>query len=364
MHGVRLRTIVTILLLAAVVGGCKSSIVAPRTGEYFQATRMGPGCCMCLYGGLFLGGAMLASEGDCPVLGVPICIIGAPIAAAGFVADECVLSPLVDILCLPYDLCQPNHGFYIRIVDEEGNPLPGVAIEGTVDHGFHMYADISGKTDAAGEFYVNRLSFEDGWFMAHKNDRPDWWKSRWVTLEGVKPGPDGRYVFTFTMSKKTPGGWKAKTDGERMDLIMNVLHGKWSADAESREWIRNEYGSTTADDRSKHWIELRASGAAHRCDYDKIVLRHEEPKDQDCFWTLERNDEVHKVYGGPATWTWRARLSWRYEDSSNTYSREYYLGEDEKGIYLSPGPFSSGYEKHDGKAILKFRKVDRENPRL
>lgn len=351
---VRFRSVISVLLLAVAVGGCKNTMFAPRTGEIFQTTRMGPGFGAFAYMLPTVFGLGIAAEADCPILGIPIAILGLPIAAVGFVADECVVSPIVDMICLPYDLCQSNHGFYIRIVDEDDCPLSEVSLEGTLIHDLGWDAEFSGRTNSAGEFYVSRLSFERGWFRGHMEGRPDWWDTRSVKAEELKPGPDGRYVFTFKMLKTTPGGWKAKTDGAREDLLMKVLPGKWSADAESRAWIRNEYKSSTADDRSAHWIELRTSGAAHRCDYGAIVCDDEKPKGLDCTWTLERNGKVEKEYDEPATWTWRARFSWKYEDSTGTFSKDYYLGEDEKGLFLSPGPFSSG---SDCQAIMKFRKV-------
>ena len=53
----------------------------------------------------------------------------------------------------------------------------------------------------------------------------------------------------------------------------------------------------------------------------------------------------------PSVWTWRVRLA---EEGSDRYAGYYdfFLGEDEKGIYLSPRPFKS-----EANAVLKFRKV-------
>ena len=105
-----------------VSGGCQSmkenGMLSPRSGELFQTTRMGPGkatesCCMLTAWGLFA-----ASEGHS--LGYLVALAGLPLALPAYIVDACVLSPLTDIVCLPYDLCQPNHGFYIRIVDLRG----------------------------------------------------------------------------------------------------------------------------------------------------------------------------------------------------------------------------------------------------
>ena len=69
------RCSLSVLLLVLALCGCKSSFLAPRTGEVFQTTRMGPGNSACAY--------ML-----------PLTV--------GVVADVCVASPIVDLVCLPY----------------------------------------------------------------------------------------------------------------------------------------------------------------------------------------------------------------------------------------------------------------------
>ena len=339
-------SLASLVLAAAVLllGGCKTSAFAPRTGEYFQATRMGPGVgCYAYALPVMVGGGCIEKGWFLP--GIPLFLVGVPIAGVGFLADICVISPVVDLVCLPYDLCQPNHGFFIRIVDEDGEPMPGVRIEGVVIHGLEMDAEISGWTNASGEFYVNRLSFDHCRFSAHASDgRPDWWGDRWITMKDAKPGVDGRYVFSFTMRKTTPGGWLAKFDGTREDLHQKVLPGKWSADPESRVWLQSadEGNDSSAQDPSRHWINLKPTGEAHNNHWE----------DCDCRWKLERKDEVEKDFREtPSVWTWRVRLA---EEGSDRYAGYYdfFLGEDEKGIYLSPRPFKS-----EANAVLKFRKV-------
>lgn len=192
----------SVLLIAFGACGCKSSFLAPRTGEIFQTTRMGPGVSAYAYLlPLTAGGGCLMS-GDLAVLGVPLVVVGIPVAGVGFVADVCVASPLVDLVCLPYDLCRPNHGFYIRIVDENGRPLSRVTVEGVVKHGFEMEADISGTTDESGELYVGRLSFENFRVRFWPTEHPDKCGSGFQRQEDLKTAHDGRYVFQFT--------WKGK----------------------------------------------------------------------------------------------------------------------------------------------------------
>ena len=196
------RCSLSVLLLVLALCGCKSSFLAPRTGEYFQTTRMGPGNSACAYMlPLTVGGGCLMSE-DLAVLGIPLVAVGIPVAGVGVVADVCVASPIVDLVCLPYDLCQPNHGFYIRIVDENGRPVSGATVEGTLTHGFDMNADISGTTDELGELYVSRLSFENFWIRFWLAEHADKCGSGFQRQEDLKADQDGRYVFQFTLADK------------------------------------------------------------------------------------------------------------------------------------------------------------------
>ena len=117
------------LTLVMALTGCKTGMFAPRTGQLFQTTRMCPGPGSFVYTAPLMVGVwgVQKSGGEWTI---PIGIVGLPIAAAGFVVDECVVSPLVDLVCLPYDLCQPKRSFYIRVVDEFGKPISGVKVWG------------------------------------------------------------------------------------------------------------------------------------------------------------------------------------------------------------------------------------------
>ena len=154
-------------LLAAVVllasGGCQSmkenGMLSPRSGELFQTTKLGTGvvASCCVFPTAM--GWLAMQEGH--LIGLPVAIIFSPFAIVAPVLDLGVVSPLTDLACLPYDLSQPQHGFYIRIVDEDGKPIPGARISGSVvnDESSHLLSttDFSGMTDEAGEFYVGRL---------------------------------------------------------------------------------------------------------------------------------------------------------------------------------------------------------------
>ena len=74
-------------------------MLAPRSGEIFQTTRMGMGNGAKACSLLTAGGLIAVSEGH--PIGWPFAIIGLPFAAVGFVLDEVIVSPLTDIACLP-----------------------------------------------------------------------------------------------------------------------------------------------------------------------------------------------------------------------------------------------------------------------
>ena len=204
-------------------------------------------------------GLFAASEGHS--FGYLVALAGLPLALPAYIVDECVMSPLTDIVCLPYDLCQPNHGFYIRIVDEDGKPVPNVRVSGGVDTGMDNLLELDessfdGKTDKAGEFLVSRLfgkptgSFRasvvsrlfgkpTGSFRASASGYMPWYFPKNIKLDGVKPEADGRIVLQYVVKKSDLGTWKAKTDMTREE-ILSILPGKWSADSETRKLMATE----------------------------------------------------------------------------------------------------------------------------
>ena len=187
-------------------------MLAPRSGEVFQTTRMGMGKGAKACSFLTAGGLIAVSEGR--PIGWPFAIIGLPFAAVGFVLDEVIVSPLTDLVCLPYDLMQPNHGFYIRIVDEEGKPLPQVRIEGYVKNQDSELPwekkRFSGETDDAGEFYVSRLFNLTGSFRATARGYKPWYESRDIKLDFSKKDPNGRIVIEHALQKSDLTGWQEK----------------------------------------------------------------------------------------------------------------------------------------------------------
>ena len=363
-------------LLAAVVllvsGGCQSmkenGMLSPRSGELFQTTRMGPGkvtevCCMLTVGGLFA-----ASERHS--FGYLVAIAGLPLAIPALVVDECVVSPLTDIVCLPYDLCQPNHGFYIRIVDEDGKPVPNVRVSGGVDTGMDNLLELDessfdGKTDKAGEFLVSRLFGKPrGSFRASALGYMPWYFPKNIKLDGVKPEADGRIVLQYVVKKSDLGTWKAKTDISREE-ILSILPGKWSADSETRKLMATELSWPSTNDPDKHCFTIDPSGLV----VSRVPVYYEDAHYQDnpwrdgdkfASWQLLRKGDLELGWRAKEKegWRWAVRLfrivRLTKRDGEYKVHDEYYLGEDEKGIYLSP---CFHCEFIGPEITLKFRKV-------
>lgn len=352
-----------VLMCASVMmfTGCKTGMFAPRTGQLFQTTRMCPGPGSFVYTApLMMGVWGVQKRGG--EWTIPIGIVGIPIAAAGFVVDECVVSPLVDLVCLPYDLCQPKRSFYIRVVDEFGQPVPGAKVRGRLQKAdyFWMGKEIFSEiTDAAGEISLDGTFHLKGHCWVSCPDYASWWNNKKFKTAEVKPGPDERIVIQFVLPKANPGGWEAKKDISREE-VLKLLPGKWSADHESRVWLQHGFNCRYANDRNRHCLTLEASGKVDSHVPHEYVFyfgaRHDD-WDHGIYavWTLEGKDDVdeaaRKCYERlPSGWLWRVHLS---NGPKNTIcSDSYYLGEDEKGLYLSPGPFSKR-----NKLSLKYRKV-------
>ena len=208
-------------------GGCKTGMFAPRTGQLFQTTRMCPGPGSFVYTTPLMMGVwgVQKSGGEWTI---PIGIVGLPIAAAGFVVDECVVSPLVDLVCLPYDLCQPKRSFYIRVVDEFGKPISGVKVWGRFEKadycwmGEEKFKEI---TDAAGEISLDGTFPMEGHCWVSCPDYASWWNHKKFKTAEVKPCSDGRIVIQFVLPKANPGGWKSKKDISREE-VLKLLSGK------------------------------------------------------------------------------------------------------------------------------------------
>ena len=359
--------LVSSLALMAALAGCKTGMFAPRSGQLFQTTRMCPGPGSFVYTApLMMGVWGVQKRGG--EWTIPIGIVGVPIAAAGFVVDECVVSPLVDLVCLPYDLCQPKRSFYIRVVDEFGQPVPGAKVKGRIQKADYFWMGeekFSEITDAAGEISLDGTFHLKGHCWVSCPDYASWWNNKKFKTAEVKPDSDGRIVIQFVLPKANPGGWKARKDISREEVLKR-LPGKWSADHESRVWLQHGFNCRYANDLDRHCLTLDASGkvashapAGYEFYFGNIDTSSDWNAGRYSVWTLEGKDDVDEAKARrcyerlPSGWLWRVHLS---NGPKNTMSSDnYYLGEDEKGLYLSPGPFSGRNSLK--KLSLKYRKV-------
>ena len=364
--------LVATIALATMFSGCKTGMLAPRSGELFQTTRMGPGKVTMVCSAYTIVGFIAASEGVTDM--IPVAIARLPIAVPAIVWDECIVSPLIDLVCLPYDLCQPNHGFYIRVVDESGSPVPNMKIDGCVYRGEFkgLTLSIDGVTDAAGEFYVPRLFNLGGDFRASAPGYMPWFFPRGIKLDGVKPEADGRIVIQFVARKSDLGEWKAKTDISREE-ILSILPGKWSADSETRKLLALELNWPSANDADKHCFTISPSesvvsrvpkyysGAGLYSNKNGRVRYLDNLLSSGykfTTWKLHRKGELklrrwitNREQEG---WLWAVHLS--EGDGEYSDQDDYYLGEDQNGLYLSPG-FDVESKSLYPKITLKFRKV-------
>ena len=86
-----------------------ASLFSERSGEIFQATREGPGE---LALGLFYVGVLV------PPIGLATVPAGIAVAAV----DELVVSPVVDLCCLSYDLAQPRPALVLLVAIRPAPP--------------------------------------------------------------------------------------------------------------------------------------------------------------------------------------------------------------------------------------------------
>ena len=377
------RQFIAVVLLMS--GGCQSmkenGMLSPRSGELFQTTKMGTGvvASSCVFPALL--GWLSMQKGH--LIGLPVAIIFSPLAIVAPVLDLGVVSPLTDLACLSYDLSQPQHGFYIRIVDEDGKPIPGAQISGSVENdGYdHLLSttDLNGTTDEAGEFYVGRLFKCKGSVRAKALGYAPWLGWERIRLPENEKCSDGqtavtnaiptgeRIVFQYAMKRSNVGDWNQKS-GLSREEVEKLCVGTWRPDEDACKFIVDELGMKTGQENpAEHWIELHFDGTAvchapgrYYTSSVSSFYSHELRQFQDPFaWTVERNEaSPWRPVSGNAwifmPWTWCARLVVVDEKGNNRMAARYYLGEDDKGVYLAA-------ECEDyyipPRCILKFRKV-------
>ena len=125
-----LKVVMVFVVVWTVVAMLLGLADSPRTGEYYQDTKaryISPLSVICL---------QLA---QIPVVGwftfLPIGYVGSAIEIA-------VANPLRDTLMLPVDMFQPCHGYYVRVIDEVGTPVPKADVEiGGIGHSELFWPD-------------------------------------------------------------------------------------------------------------------------------------------------------------------------------------------------------------------------------
>ncbi len=180
---------------------------SPRTGEYYQDTKaryVSPLSILCMR------------------LGEEIPIVGwvtfLPLGYVGCGIEIAVVNPLRDTLMLPVDMRQPHHGYYVRVIDESGAPVPKAEVE--VDGVgpsilFWSHPDDKGATDENGMVYFSHLNYlpsdikisAEGFhlrrcdiFIVHSGDRdscPDRAKGPSWSTDG-----EGRRVYTVRVFRR------------------------------------------------------------------------------------------------------------------------------------------------------------------
>lgn len=236
----------------------------------------------------------------------------------------------------------------------------GIVVDTGMDNLLELdESSFDGKTDDAGEFLVSRLFGKPkGSFRSSAPGYMPWYWGRKIKLDGVKPEADGRIVLQYVVKKSDLGTWKAQTDITREE-ILSILPGKWSADSETRKLLAEELSWPSTDDAGKHCFTIDPSGSVvsrvpecYRSAYcDDNPWRR---GDKFAIWKLHRQGETELAWYAKEQkgWLWAVRLS--KDDHKYSVQDEYYLGEDEKGLYLSPGFHC---ESVGPKITLKFRKV-------
>lgn len=182
------------LILAVLVCSLSSfgDIFSERHGEVFQATREGPGAIAMtpLLVGIYL---------------FPTAPVMFPLSVALAIVDEGVVSPTVDLICLPWDLSCSHHGFYIRTVDENGVPVIGVKLIGQWSTGIHCGRLENFITNDVGEIYKTRMS--PNYCIRVESIEIDghivlWNANIHIRPTNIEPSSDGRLVYEIVIPKE------------------------------------------------------------------------------------------------------------------------------------------------------------------
>ena len=232
-----IKVVFLVILTISATTKLLGAFSSPRSGEIFQTTREGPGKVSL---GLIFSGVIL------PPLGFVTIPVGIVVGAV----DELVVSPVIDLVCLPYDLMQERHGFVIRIRDTDGRPVAGASLWADLSTRSPIGDTISRTTDENGEIFVSKLnkaSFsrveitKDGFYKYREHDG-----NRWYKVYEKEPCADGRIVFDFTLKRKIRPVKKSESKLEWPE----ALHYKSADlyyDCELGDWLPPQGKGRTAD---------------------------------------------------------------------------------------------------------------------
>ncbi len=185
------------LLILFALSGCRSTLSAPRSGDYFQSTRLA----MNHWGRAgrdgWSGGrinCLAAGVMTLPTVVGPLYFWGVrPVVDT---VDMAVVSPVMDIACLPYDYALNHWQRRIFVfTDPEGKPFPGVGAE-VVETGLKFCSDEQGRIEFMAKDHVT-LKVDTSRFYC-----------RWP------------YEFGSDVSKEYVGGIRMPKEREREIQVM------------------------------------------------------------------------------------------------------------------------------------------------
>jgi len=200
------KVLLVFVMTCTVIAMPLGLVGSPRTGEYYQDTKsryVSPLSTSCL------------QMGQIPVIGW---LVFLPIGCVGCGVEIVAVNPLRDTLMLPVDMFKPYHGYYVRVIDEIGAPVPKAEVEiDGIGNSMLFWSDVKdkGTTDENGMVYIPRLNYlpsslnvsAEGFhlrrgsiFIVHGADRdarPDRAKGPSWSTDG-----EGRRVYTVRMFRR------------------------------------------------------------------------------------------------------------------------------------------------------------------
>lgn len=288
-----------------------------RSGEIFQTTREGPG--VVSLGLIYIG-----------VMVPPVGILTVPAGIAVGLVDELVISPAVDLVCLPYDLLQPHHGFVVRMRDADGQPVAGAKVHAQLQTGGHMGGVIKGTTDAKGELFVskmNKVTFNYLHVQAEGCHDYREYTGNNHKVDKSLAGADGRIVFDFVIKRKVRPVDKAKAHMELPDSL-RYMSGELYFDCEAGDWLPPHGEGKVADLKVVKTFECKdgsnpGSGNRRTISIEAVGPGNGFLKDA-CNWF----DGMPGAYEVPACARFEDKLepsvsSWHWDDENATKNKEF-----------------------------------------